>query len=478
MRTRQVRWFEGMLVLPHHFQAAEANIHDWLTTSQTWLAPYYYGVRELELLTDALADFEVRIPKLQARLKDGTLISAPTNGHLDTLDVRAALQQSSEVYVYVVLPQFVLGKSNSGRKNGVPIQQRYLIETEEWEERNSGHASRAIETHYLNVQLRVQPKLESPPGYESLPLFRLRRSGQPGGIPEIDPGYIPPLLSCTGSDNLQQDILLAICAQLGSYIKTQAADLQTQGGWSESNLPQVHHAIMQLAAVNASYPVLLQLVQARSVHPFEMYKELCRLVGQLSLLRDDWQPPELPAYDHDDLGPIFANIKAEIDAMFCADGPIAQIHRFPLIGVEDRMEVSLDPNWLQDDSQLFIGIRSDLAADDLDRLIGESHLDWKLGTSRLISQIYRNGEAGLNLSRIHGRHASLPQLTDVTYFKIETGGPYWQQLVDAPTLALKVNHRFVRGDFTGNNTISVVDESDTPHELTLDLFVLQNARVL
>ncbi|CAK9081108.1 Type VI secretion system baseplate component TssK1 [Durusdinium trenchii] len=451
MQTRQVRWFEGMLVLPHHFQASEANLHDWLTTSLDWVAPYCYGVRHIEILPDALANFEVRIPRLQARLKDGTLISAPSNGHLDTLDVKAALQQHSEVYVYVVLPQFVVGKSNSGRKNGVPIQQRFLIETEEWEERNSGHASRAIETHYLNIQLRVQPELESPAGFESLPLFRLRRSGQPGGIPEIDPGYIPPLLACTGSDNLQQDILLAICAQLGSYIKTQASDLRTQGGWSESNLPQVHHAIMQLAAVNASYPVLLQLVQAHSVHPFEMYRELCRLIGQLSIQREDWQPPELPAYDHDDLGRIFTNIKAEIDAMFCADGPIARIHRVPLIGVEDRMEASLDPNWLKDDSQLFIGIRSGLVADDLNQMIGESHLDWKLGTSRLISQIYQNGEAGLSLTRVQGRHASLPQLTGVTYFKIETGGPYWQQLLDAPTLALKVNNRFVRGDFTGGD---------------------------
>ena len=477
MRTRQVRWFEGMLVLPHHFQAAEANVHDWLTTSQRWSTPYSYGVRKLELLTDALANFEVRVPVLQARLKDGTLVSVPNNGHLDTLDVRTALQQHAETYVCVVLPKVVEGKSNSVRRNGTPVEQRYLIETEEWEERNSGHASRAIETHYLNVQLRAQSTPTCPAGYESLPLFRLRRSGQPGGIPEVDPGYIPPLLSCSAVPDLQQDTLVAICAQLGSYIKKQAGDLRMQGGWSESNLPQVHRAIMQLAAVNASYPVLLQLVQSHAVHPFEMYKELCRLVGQLSIQRDDWQPPELPAYDHDDLGRVFTNIKAEIDAMFCADGPVAQIHRLPFVGVDDRLEVSLDSKWLQDGSQLFIGIHSRVAPDDLDRLIGESHLDWKLGTSRLISQIYRNGEAGLRLLRVHGRHSSLPQLTDVTYFKIEADGPYWQQLVEAPTLALKVNHRFVRGNFTGKNTIKVVDERETPHELTLDLFVLQNASV-
>lgn len=475
MRTRQVRWFEGMLVLPHHFQAADASTHDWLATAQDWLIPHGYGLRQLELQLDALANFEVRVSLLQARLKDGTLVSVPDNAHLDTLDIRAAFQGKSEIYIYLVLPQLNVGKPNAARKNGHPVEERFLIETEEWEERNSGHASRAIETHFLNVNLRAQPTLESPAGFESVPLFRLRRSGQPGAVPEIDPGYIPPLLACTACDGLQQDILLAICAQLGSYIKTQATELRTQGGWNEANLPQVHRAIMQLSAVNTSYPVLLQLVQSRNIHPFTVYQELCRLVGQLSLLRDDWQPPDLPNYNHDDLGHIFSVVKSEIDATFSADGPKAQIHRFPFVGVHDRLEVSLDPEWMQEGSQFFVGIRSNLASDDLDTLIGDSHLDWKLGTARLISHIYSNGEAGLSLHRVHGRHASLPQLTNVTYFKIDASGPYWQQLIEAPTLALKVNDRFVQGGFTGKNTINVIGPLDQSHELSLDLFVLHNA---
>lgn len=475
MKTRQVRWFEGMLVLPHHFQAAEAATHDLLATSLDWANPYSYGIRRIELEDESLANFEVRIPRLQARLSDGTLVSIPENGHLDTLDIRESFQGSPELYIYLVLPQIVSGKSNSSRKNGHPVEQRFLIESEEWEERNSGHAGRTIETHYLNVQLRAQPKLEAPPGFEAIPLFRLRRSGQPGAAPEIDPSYVPPLLSCPASPGLQQSILLPICAQLGSFIKTQATELQTQGGWNEANLPQVHRAIMQLSAANTSYPVLLQLIQSRSPHPFAVYLELCRLVGQLALMRNDWQPPELPAYDHDNLGGVFARVKAEIDAIFTAEGPKNQLHRFPFIGSLDRMEVSLDPEWLQEGYEFFVGIRSDFASDDLDLLISESHLDWKLGTARLISQIYSNAEAGLSLQRVQGRHASLPHLTDVTYFRIQTEGPYWQQIIQAPTLALKVNHRFVEGDFVGKNTINVVDQQAQVHELALDLFVLRNA---
>jgi predicted component of type VI protein secretion system len=85
-----------MLVLPHHFQAAQANLVDAFNSSIDWLNPFAYGLRNLTINLDALANFEVRIPRLQARLKDGTLVSVPENAHLSTLDLKSAIQESNE----------------------------------------------------------------------------------------------------------------------------------------------------------------------------------------------------------------------------------------------------------------------------------------------------------------------------------------------------------------------------------------------
>ena len=113
MRTRQVRWFEGMLMLPHHFQANRANLDDVQATVHEWLNPYCYGIRSLRLNENALANYEVRIDRLQARLKDGLLISVPENSHLDTLDVGPLFKGNaglSELYVYLLLPDVVSGR--------------------------------------------------------------------------------------------------------------------------------------------------------------------------------------------------------------------------------------------------------------------------------------------------------------------------------------------------------------------------------
>lgn len=474
MKTKQVRWYEGMLVTPHHFQAAAANSLDWQTTSQDWLTPYAYGVRSIELNVDSLANYEVRIPSIEARLRDGTLIAVPANAHLPALDVRDAFQDASALYVHLALPELRPGRANS-TDAGATDNARHAVATETWKEQNTGGDSRDIDVHYLNARLQALPSIKSEAGYESLPLFRLRRSRKEGAVPEVDATYLPPLLACASCRYLSEDILQAICSQVGSYITTQADQLRTHGGWTAATLPQVHRAIMQLYAANSSYPLLVQLFNSRDLHPFLAYTELCRLVGQLSLVRNDWRPPDLPAYDHDDLGRVFAAVKTEIESILCDAGARVQVERYPFIGTGNWMEVGFEPEWFEPDHEFYIGIRSELQPAEVERLFADSHLDWKLGSSRTILQIYRNAEAGLGLRRYAERHPALPVLRDVTYFRIENTGPYWQQVVETPNLALKVNNRFVRGDATGVNTLTVVDPDGKELKVSLDLYVLKNA---
>ncbi|MFK7822384.1 MAG: type VI secretion system baseplate subunit TssK [Planctomycetaceae bacterium] len=474
MRTRQVAWQEGMMVLPHHFQSAELNQRDWLATSSSWLNQYAYGIRTLDLNYAALENFEVRIPRLEARLKDGTLVSVPDNATLETLDVRAAFEGHQQLYVFLRLPNVVPGRPNAQKLNGHRSEVvRYLTTRETLEEMNSGGNSREIETQQLNVHLSAQPTLEAPGGFESLPLFRLRRSLQPGAVPELDTQFIPPVLAVNAFPALQQNLLLAVCSQLGSFIKTQAQSLKTLGGWQESTQPQVQRSILQLHTVNSVYPLLVQLFQSQGLHPFKAFTELCRTVGQLSIFRPDWEPPTLPGYDHDNLYDVFNAVKLEIESIFQSNGVSSQVLRFPFVPTATCLEVGVEEDWLGEGYEFFIGIQSDLPAADLERLFAEKHLDWKLGSGHSIDQIYQNGESGLGIQRVE-RQSTLPTLKSMTYFRIENTGPYWQQLAMSRSLAVKVNDRFLHDTTTPERTITVVDEAGNLNSLGLDLFVLKH----
>ena len=64
---------------------------------------------------------------------------------------------------------------------------------------------------------------------------------------------------------------------------------------------------MRIAVVTSSPPMAEggHMVIARDMHPEQLYLELARLAGALCTFTQDAHPREVPAYDHDDLGPCF-----------------------------------------------------------------------------------------------------------------------------------------------------------------------------
>ena len=473
METRPLHWHEGLLVLPHHMQALHANLLDSVATSRNWLRAYGYGLREIELNHASLANFQLRVSRLQACLKDGTLLSVPENAHLDTLELQEAFEHSTEVYVHVLVPEREPGRPAAQRER-LDGNGRFVIHEEEWEDETCGGDSRTIETHRLNARLLATTDLRSPKGFESLPIAKLKRAGADEGIPQLDTDYVPPVLACDAWKPLVTEYLVPIQALLGAFIKAKADYLRTHGGWSEANQPQVRREIMRLHTVNGWYPYLSQLLDVQGVAPLHAYLELCRAVGQFSLFRDDWLPPVLPAYDHDRLGEIFGRVRFELEQSLKTEGTESAVARYPFMGVQDCMEVSLEPAWLAGGYDFFVGVQSDLPPDRLEILFDERWLDWKLGSRRTILQIYRNAEPGLSLNRLSGVHPLLPALKDMTYFQIDRSGYYWEQVAESRALALKFNEKYLRGSSLGQKTVTVIDPKNRPRDLGLELFVVKH----
>ena len=69
------------------------------------------------------------------------------------------------------------------------------------------------------------------------------------------------------------------------------------------------------------------------------------------------RPPELPRYDHDDLGGCFWRLKQYIDALL-DDVVEPDYKERPFIGTGLRMQVALEPAWLDTGWQMFIGVRA------------------------------------------------------------------------------------------------------------------------
>lgn len=253
-----------MLVLPHHFQAAESWLLEQMATAHDWLSPYGYGIYDIEINRDALANYELRIPRLRARLRDGTLISVPENSQLPVLDLRKALADTPEISLFLVLPDYVPGQANSSDGEN---HTRFRTETRTWDEVHDGDNPRNIDFLRYNCELVVSPDGTPPQNCQSLPVARVKHSLEADSPPAFDPEYFPPLLDCHAWEELSEGILAAILSQLRAHIHSQAEYLKTHGGWAEANQPQIRRAIRKLDAVNSCLPVFRQLAESRGTHP-------------------------------------------------------------------------------------------------------------------------------------------------------------------------------------------------------------------
>ena len=173
MTANAVYWHEGMFLQPHHMQAAERHQVYVNQLGSKWDLHHNWGLRSIELREDALANHRLVIRKLEARLKDGTIVVVrPDDGALPALDLKTALDQSPSLNVFLAVPVLRLGRANVGE---VGDDGRYLLDTQDVEDENNGVNQETLQFRLLNLKLLLSAKDEHP-GYELLQIARIEKS--------------------------------------------------------------------------------------------------------------------------------------------------------------------------------------------------------------------------------------------------------------------------------------------------------------
>ncbi len=150
-------------------------------------------------------------------------------------------------------------------------------------------------------------------GFETLPLARVRRAGNEEATPELDHDYFPPLLAIDAWPDLYLGTIRAIMDLLGSKMEIISQRVSERGLNLTSQEPGDLDDLLMLHEINRSWSVLRPIAYSVGIHPFYAYSELCRIVGQLSLFDPSRRvDPQLPTYDHDDLGRIFRWLQRRI----------------------------------------------------------------------------------------------------------------------------------------------------------------------
>jgi len=455
MRNHPVNWAEGMFLRPQQFQAADRHSQEVIHTSEQWDHHFGYGIRSITISPEAIANSQFEVQSLQARMRDGSLISV--GPELNRVDLKPAFARHDTVRILLAVPKRTSSGANVGDSTSEnPL--RYSVEEVSLPDECSGGNDQEIELKKLNV--RLIDDTQDLPGYELLPIAQVRRSGN-DAIPQLDASYIPPTIAIDGWTELQRDYVRAIFDMIGTKIELVSAEVKRRGLLAHE--PRDFERVLILRILNEAYAVLRNLAFVPGVHPFTAFTELCRIVGMLAILSPDRRAKEILVYDHDNLARVFTWARREIKSLIkivqesrieiryfegeCPDGLVTSSRGGTSTSgsyLKPRMRVSVEPDWLGTDWSLYVGVRADRVPKKVVReLLEPGFLDWKMGCSRDVDYYFDRKIEGLNLLPTDDVPPELDSSREWLYFEVTRGNDAWVAVVETGTLAMRFNENLI-----------------------------------
>lgn len=471
MSTPPVYWHQGMFLRPHHFQAADRYWADQLRASGKFDVHHNWGLRVADIDVGALKNFRFEIDRLEARLRDGTIVRSVrgTDTALPGLDLKpplTGLEPGATFDVLLAVPQLQVGRANTGQPtDGAGV--RYIVEParEPTPDENTGQYPSLVEVRRVNARLVTND--QNTTGLETIPIARIERSSQTSAPPQIHLPYIPPLLACDGWPPLMSAVIREVYDRIGGLVKQLGKQVKDQNIRFDSNAPESRKIFERLRALNEGYAAFGVVARASGVHPFTGYLELCRLAGKLAVFGKSAALPDddLPAYDHDDLGHCFFAVKRYLDDLLTQDFNQGY-DEGPFVGDGLRMKVKIEPAWMAPACQMLVGVESTLGADQCARLL-TGRLNMKIGALERVDEIFRVGQKGLDFIHDVKVPPMLPTSAasgaNLTYFRInrDASKDEWLHVSKSFNLAIRMNKDLLLGSIDGQRDVTIQADGKT-----------------
>lgn len=444
MRNLPVHWSEGMFLRPQHFQAADRHWSELNAINLQWSDAYSYGLRRLEINREALGNFQFELTLCHARLSDGAVVALEGTGQLPRVDLKPVFAKQSQVMIYLAIPKLTLGRANVTRSDNAKLGQspitRFVERVLPIQDASRGGDDQSIE--FLSQNCQLLTSLDDRAGFETLPIAQIKRAGAEEALPEIDADYIPPVLAVEAWYPLAIDYIRGCYDKIGQKIEILSQRAQHRRMSLSSQQPGDLDDLLMLMALNEAQALLHCLSFAQGVHPFLAYRELCRIVGNLSVFGPSRTVGEIPAYDHDDLGRIFRWIRLRLDQLLEVRQSLEYQQRY-FVGVEQGMQVAIEPEWLHASWDWYVGVFAQNLSDAECRdVLRPGKLDWKMASSQQIELVFRHGLPGIEQTELTKVPRALPPHGWV-YYEVQRGNSAWRDVLASQTLALRFKEELI-----------------------------------
>ncbi|HQX54832.1 MAG TPA: type VI secretion system baseplate subunit TssK [Pyrinomonadaceae bacterium] len=432
-KYRKIVWNEGMLLTPHHFQQWDNYHEDLLQSRIGSVAPYSYGILDLKINNEAIANANFQITRCRAVMPDGLVVNVPDVESVP--DLRPVGDhfhaEAEKLGVHLAIPAMKAGEANfqsNGAKASATL--RYLQEGALVKDETSGTNEQPLAYTKNNLRIIFDDELRD--GFTSIKIAELERT--PTGQVRISDEYIPPTLNASSSvwlgDMMRQfvEILITKSGSLGEQRR------QRQAGLADFTTSDTG-VFWLLHTINSSIPAMSHFFYSSLVHPERLYLEMAGLVGKLMTFSTDFHPRDIVKYDHDDLYFTFFNLAGQLRDLLetvipsrCVAIPLEKTRETLYVGrVEDER--------LLKDAAFYLAVRSQIpeskVIDGVPRVV-------KIASRDVIDSVIGSALPGVVLTYTNPPPAPIPARVGFKYFQLDSIGPYWDGIKGSKVVSVYV----------------------------------------
>jgi type VI secretion system protein ImpJ len=432
-KYRKIVWNEGMLLTPHHFQQWD-NYHEELLNSRVRsMMQHEYGVLELRVSGEAVANGNFQIATCRAVMPDGLFVNVPDAETVpDARPVAGHFPVESErLGVHLAIPAKKMGEANfqgSGATANGNI--RFLQEGSQVKDETTGTNEQPLAYAKSNLRIIFDDELRD--GFISIKIAELQRT-QTGQL-KISEEYIPPILKITAND-----WLASMVRQVVEILITKGASLAEQRRQSNASLADFTTSEVAvfwlLHTINASIPVMSHYFRSPVLHPERLYEEMITLIGQLMTFSLETHPKDIVKYDHDDLYFTFSNLSNQLKMLLETVIP-SRCVPIPLEKTRDTLYVGrIDDERLIKEAGFFLAVRAQMPEA---KLIEGVPRVVKIASRDVIDSVIGSALPGVVLTHASPPPAPIPARVGFKYFQLDSIGPYWNGIAGSKVISVYV----------------------------------------
>ncbi len=189
-----------------------------------------------------------------------------------------------------------------------------------------------------------------------------------------------------------------------------------------------------LYTVNSHLPVLRHFYETGKAHPEKLYRVLSALGGSLSTFSLKIQPRDLPAYDHEELGPCFADLDEKVRELLETVVP-SNFVALPLKLVQPSIySTAIEEDKYLVGTKMFLAVNSSLNETELAKKVPQLV---KISSATQVEQLVRRALPGIQLTHV-AKPSSIPVKLNYQYFSLNQSGSAWEAIGKARNLAAYV----------------------------------------